>query len=519
MPQLVDYKGNPVQGVAPGQLFTDGNGNPITTHTPYNPRNYGKAGEPGSQQTAGNAPIPGRPVVPMTRDINPATGQPFNTQDWNDFKHNMINPETGETMTAQEQQAYARNNNIDLNSFGNNHHTMQQLLGYGSELVRQVNDRYAAAPQGRFGRGNEAAAQDLQNDNFLGTQAADQQAARQYDVNKPALQQQANMTALAARMAAQKSQAQSEAEIATANQKNAQTAAFAQFNLSNARNPQTGEPLMGQDLLNYIKQNNPGMAADLQAYRNGDKNPSDLSTRPGMQNPQSRQAFSQVARSIWPDFSENQFAVRQGVQKSFASGEDASTIQSLNTAVQHIKMFNDLAAAQKNGDIQTVNRIQNFVQTQLGHPEATNAATTATALSGELANIFKKSGATDQEIAGIQGNLDPSKMSPQQIDGWTKTAEGLMAGRLNGVNNKWQNQYVQDDPRRSEVYPGLLSPSSQQALASLPGGQAILQEATGKSAAPQGGGGATAPQPIYASAPGKPRLVSVDGGKTWKPAQ
>lgn len=471
------------------EMLTQSGGSDLGSSTPgptaKGAIDWGKSQKNLEDASGLHAPIASRPIVPGDRDINPATGKPFTTQEWNDFKAG-TNPDTGQAFSSpEEQKAYAKNNNIDLNSFANNHHVLQNLLGQGLEILSEMPAR-TSAYGGRLG----PLPQYLQNqveqgEQFFNNIAQQKIAAQNYDVNKGSLQQTADMQRAALGAKVGQENAQSAEAIAKAKLTNAQTA---QLGGDPSAVDAQGNPLTGQAYMDYIKSRDPNRAALLDKVVNYQMDAKDLfSNRQGG----ARAALFAEAARIDPNFDETKYANRSALKKSFMSGDDSNTIQTLNTATSHINLAYQLAQAQKNGNVQLVNQIVNQIATATGHPEANNAATAATAVSGELANIFKKSGATDQEIAGIKGTFDPTKMSPDQLQGWLTTAEGLMAGRLGAVNDKWKREFGSD-------YQGLLSDNSKQILSTLPGGQQILGELnSGNKPAAQGGqpGQAPAAQP------------------------
>ena len=160
----------------------------------------------------------------------------------------------------------------------------------------------------------------------------------------------------------------------------------------------------------------------------------------GNSSPSERAMVARWAMQYNPTWQEDLASSRGAVRRDYMSpkGTAGQNIIALNTAISHMGTSVELAQAVNNGDTQAINRIVNYVKTQLGHPEVTNYQTAITALAGEEAKTFKSSGATDQEIAKWDATM-PTSASPGQISGNAQTAASLLAGRFHALND----QYVQ----------------------------------------------------------------------------
>jgi hypothetical protein len=104
-----------------------------------------------------------------------------------------------------------------------------------------------------------------------------------------------------------------------------------------------------------------------------------------------------------------------------------------------------------------------------------NAA--ANAVEGELANVFKGMGATDQEIKSWREQLSTSQ-SPEQLHGAIKQVTELLGGRMDAP----AEQYKTGMGRAKDFH--LLSPTSVGILHKLGADEVITRDRIGDTAAP-----------------------------------
>lgn len=453
---------------------------------------WGKSDKNVTDASGLHAPIPARPITPGERDINPSTGRPFSKDEWNSFKAG-FRPEDGRKFEPGEQQAYAKANNINLGSFSNNHNFLQNAGAAALNILSQMPAR-TSAYGGRSGPLPQYLQEQVkQGEDFFTNLASSKQAGREYDANKGAIQNSADIARAEAASKIDLQGSMAESQRANANLRQAQA-----NNLGGDPNAVAADgktPLMGQDYLTYIKTKNPGRAATLQAIMDYREDPTKISS---MRSGERSAYFNEINR-IDPNFDETKYSNRSALKKSFMSGKDADNLVAINTGVAHLSTANDLASKLQNGGVQAQNELINWVKTQLGHPEANNLQTAISAVSGELAKTFKSSGATDTEIEKFSKLFNP-KESPAQFAGDLQTAQALMAGRLGAINGKWKAEFGED-------YQHLLDDNSRSALTKMgPAGQTLLKEAGA------GSQGNSAPAAAAAPTQGqKVRMVGPDG--------
>lgn len=149
------------------------------------------------------------------------------------------------------------------------------------------------------------------------------------------------------------------------------------------------------------------------------------------------QNIMQRAALYDPSFDASQYNVRLKLRNDFVSGKSGQNIRSLNTAVGHLGELAKAASNLQNGPLQLWNKISNYGLTQTGDSRVTRFLAAATAVEGELANVFKNTGATDQEIKAWRENLSSSQ-SPEQLQGNIKEVVGLLGGRLGALQSQYE---------------------------------------------------------------------------------
>lgn len=138
-----------------------------------------------------------------------------------------------------------------------------------------------------------------------------------------------------------------------------------------------------------------------------------------------------------PTFDQTQYGARQKLRADFTSGQGARNIRSLNTAVGHLDTLRAKADALNNFSIPIANRVINAAESSLGDPRMVAFNNAATAVENELANVFKGTGATDQEVKQWRESLNASQ-SPAQFAGAINTAIELLGSRLDALKSQWE---------------------------------------------------------------------------------
>ncbi len=162
-----------------------------------------------------------------------------------------------------------------------------------------------------------------------------------------------------------------------------------------------------------------------------------------------------------PTFDATQYNVRMAVKRDFTSGTSSKTALSLNTAIGHLETLAKAADELNNSSFTPINSVVNRIQPLVGDPRVKKLNTTANAVAGELATVFKNTSGTDQEIKSWREQFSAYD-SPKQIkEGGVNQAIELIGSRLGALRNK----YEQGLGKPIDFH--ILSPKSRKILKSL----------------------------------------------------
>lgn len=139
-----------------------------------------------------------------------------------------------------------------------------------------------------------------------------------------------------------------------------------------------------------------------------------------------------------PDFDQNTFTVRKGVESSFASGDYSKNVTALNTAIAHMKIFSDLADALHNGDAQLINKVGNSLAAQTGGAAPTNFAMARDAFSGEVGKAFAGANVAEGDRKQVAEAINSAE-SPEQLKGAAQTAAQLLNGKLESLKKTYES--------------------------------------------------------------------------------
>jgi hypothetical protein len=159
------------------------------------------------------------------------------------------------------------------------------------------------------------------------------------------------------------------------------------------------------------------------------------------------QGILQRASTYDPTFDASQYPTRLATRKAFTQGKQGQNITGLNTAVGHIdslvKAYKDLDQTK----VQTVNQAVNVLakyfpitkSLEERQGKITGVKTKFNAVKGEMASIFKQSGATDQEIKSWNDTVDdPTTATPEMWKNFIASALELMGSRLGALHGQYE---------------------------------------------------------------------------------
>lgn len=189
---------------------------------------------------------------------------------------------------------------------------------------------------------------------------------------------------------------------------------------------------------------------------------------------------------IDPTYDATQYGAKSAALKSLLAGKDGQTLDQVNTAVAHLSQLKPLLAALNSGDINIINSAKQAYQQATGKPAPTDASIVANMAAGEV-NKVVTGGPGAEGDRDLARNMMQLKGSPEQQTEGMDNIIGLMAGRLNSVQNRFQQAKL------GPTFDRMLMPETKAALASHAGGTATTPPAAAAPAAPAAVPTATGP--------------------------
>lgn len=156
--------------------------------------------------------------------------------------------------------------------------------------------------------------------------------------------------------------------------------------------------------------------------------------------------------AINPAYDATKFPERSKMRIQFSSGPQSQTLNSLNTAIEHLDQFVDVAKSLGNGNFRPGNEAYNWLKKTFGDSAPTNFEGIRSIMSGELASAFKKSGATDQEIKSVESAIASKNSTSQLVDYATKIAIPALGSKAATFDEQYHRVMGDEDPW-SAIYP------------------------------------------------------------------
>lgn len=241
-----------------------------------------------------------------------------------------------------------------------------------------------------------------------------------------------------------------------------------------------------------------------------------------------------ILSQLIPGWSMQEYKVKQTAYKDAFNGPDGKAVQNYGNVLQHMAAAQDVVEKYRSGRdaAKFLNTATNKLQKEGFGTEASEISASLIPIQNEFSLLmsggYSPKGDEQKAIATV---LDPAA-TPSQLESAFKVFGNTGTIRLDNVNEGYKRA------SRGQNLPGIVSQSTVDAARHLnlePDAQARLNKfnvggsffgdkgaaagASAPNAAPNVAAPAATPGVQYATAPGKPRLMSKDGGKTWQPAQ
>lgn len=236
------------------------------------------------------------------------------------------------------------------------------------------------------------------------------------------------------------------------------------------------------------------MAKAIAEYRSPPPSPRSMTTPAG-------EGLMRQVLEANPSYDATQYPTRAKMRQAFTSGPQSQTINSLNTAIGHLDQFTSVVKALDNGNFRPGNEAYNWLRATFGDSAPTNFAGIKSIMAGELASAFKKSGATDQEIASVEQAISGKNSAKQLLDYVQSIALPALGSKVVSFEQQYRQVMGEGDPFK------ILLPES----------EAILKKYNIDPAHPQMGGAAKSASPregTEGSVNGVPAVWKTVNGKT-----
>jgi hypothetical protein len=150
-----------------------------------------------------------------------------------------------------------------------------------------------------------------------------------------------------------------------------------------------------------------------------------------------------------PSFLEEAKALAQSgaltaATKAYATGKQGQQVQSLNAAVQHLKMFDDLADALQNNDVRAINSMSNFFKREFGQPAPTDFNLAKHIVADEVVKAVVATGGGVTDRDSMQKQFDAAN-SPAALKSAVDTARRLMAGQARAHQKTYERTTKEAD--------------------------------------------------------------------------
>lgn len=157
-------------------------------------------------------------------------------------------------------------------------------------------------------------------------------------------------------------------------------------------------------------------------------------------------ALAFIRQYINPNYQEGDFAAGNKLKNEIAStrpGTAGGSLLNAGVASNHIDLLAQAAAALDNNDTLALNRIKNVWGLQTGKTPVAVFQAIADQVNGEVGKVVYGGTPREAELADLRKRLN-SDQSPQQVKEVTRAYVGLMAGRINEINDRYRDYFGRD---------------------------------------------------------------------------
>lgn len=188
-------------------------------------------------------------------------------------------------------------------------------------------------------------------------------------------------------------------------------------------------------------------------------------TGQAMRNPRMTQIMDLVSQYD-PAFDAVNYGARAATRKDFTSGKSSTSINAINTTMQHLGELMDAGNALDNSSLKAWNWAGNALNDATGDPRITRFNTARNAVIDEVEKAYRGSGGSQAGIDSWKENVSSSS-SPAQIKTAGQELIKLLEGKIEALGDQYskgmgiaKNGLELLSPNARKVYNGLMASNS-----------------------------------------------------------
>ena len=239
-----------------------------------------------------------------------------------------------------------------------------------------------------------------------------------------------------------------------------------------------GDPVPNQTPEERLAMLSPEDQAMVKGLASYDIDPNSLSSRNNKKG-----VLVGLAKELNPTYSSTEYPAKASYKKDFSSGKRSQNVLAANTLIKHMGSLEDTLTGLPSSRFGVVEAGQRFLENKMNATGPANVAMgkedmALNAVAGELSNVFKQSGSTDEEIKSWLNSYD--RNAPREVkQAKIQEAVKLLKGRVGEIGNEYERTMG------SKYGKDLISPEAQGVLKRIaPDEQFGVGQPTGS----QGGG-------------------------------
>jgi hypothetical protein len=147
---------------------------------------------------------------------------------------------------------------------------------------------------------------------------------------------------------------------------------------------------------------------------------------------------------INPSYDATKFTEKAAAVRAFSTGPEAQKVNSFNSVVSHFDMYEQLADALNNNDMQTLNSVANRIASEFGGTAPTSLEAAKAIIGQEVVKAIVPGAGGEQERQAAADKLS-SAQTPQQLKEALDVYREMMGTQLNTLARQYERTTGLDD--------------------------------------------------------------------------